>query len=169
MNCPLKKSCPIQEFPVEVTLESTATENQLVTDPDIEGTTGPLLVEKSRIPEAVLLTIDSLGDADPALQAHPDLPVTFIFNEDALRKLQLSSKRIYFYLETLQDLAERRDLSVYLGNPYSYTAEHPVAVTHAPVPSFRKFTHLAEIHPYPWLKSPHAKSVRSFSAWRNNI
>jgi deoxyribodipyrimidine photo-lyase len=169
MSCPLKKSCPIQEFPVEVSLDSIATENLLVTDPDIEGTTGPLLVEKNHNPEEVLLTIDSLGDADPALKAHPDLPVTFIFNKEALSELQLSSKRIFFYLETLQDLAERRELTVFLGNPYQFAKEHPVAVTYAPVPSFQKFTDLAEVHAYPWLKRPHAKSVRSFSAWRNHI
>jgi len=34
----------------------------------------------------------------------------FVFNRQALTKLQLSSKRIYFYLETLQDLAQRRNL-----------------------------------------------------------
>jgi deoxyribodipyrimidine photo-lyase len=96
----------------------------------------------------------------------PELPVVFIFNEEALRKLQLSSKRIYFYLETLQDLSQRRDLTVFIGNPYEFAAQRDVAVTYAPVPSFAKFTNLAEIHPYQWLRTPHAKSVRSFSAWR---
>jgi deoxyribodipyrimidine photo-lyase len=110
-----------------------------------------------------------LGDADPALLAHPDLPVVFVFNIEALRKLQLSSKRIYFYLETLQDLAKRRDLTIFMGSPYEYAAGNPVAVTFAPVPSFAKFENLAELHPYLWLKRPHAKSVRSFSAWRGKI
>jgi deoxyribodipyrimidine photo-lyase len=45
-------------------------------------------------------------------------------------------------------------------------ADHPVAVTYAPVPSFKKYASLAEIHPYPWLKLPHAGSVRSYTAWR---
>jgi deoxyribodipyrimidine photo-lyase len=169
MSCPLKKGCPIQEFPIEVSLESLPTEDLLVTDPDINATSGPLHVQKTRSPEAVLLTIDSLGDKDPALQANPELPVLFIFNSEALKRLQLSSKRIFFYLETLQDLAERRSLIVYLGNPYHYAIDHPVAVTYAPVPSFHKFANLAEIHPYPWLRRPHAKSVRTFSAWRNHI
>ena len=93
----------------------------------------------------------------------------FVFNRQALTKLQLSSKRIYFYLETLQDLAQRRNLKVLIGNPYEYAANHDVAVTFAPVPSFNKFTDVAELHPYPWLRKPHALSVQSFSAWRNKL
>jgi deoxyribodipyrimidine photo-lyase len=122
-----------------------------------------------REPEEVLITIDSMGDSDPALAAHPELPAVFIFNVSALEKLQLSSKRIYFYLETLQDLAQRRELTVYLGNPYEYAKSKSVAVTYAPVPSFARFGEVAELHPYPWLKKPHGKSVRSFSAWRGKI
>jgi deoxyribodipyrimidine photo-lyase len=37
------------------------------------------------------------------------------------------------------------------------------------VPSFAKFKNLAEVHPYPWLRLPHAASVRSFSAWRGKL
>jgi deoxyribodipyrimidine photo-lyase len=116
-----------------------------------------------------MLTIDSLGDNDAALAAHPELSAVFVFNAAALAKLQLSAKRIYFYLETLQDLAARRELKVYLGDPYEFAAENSVAITYAPVPSFKKFKNLAEIHPYPWLKQPHGRSVRSFSAWRGSM
>ena len=111
-------------------------------------------------------SIDSLGDEDPALVANPGLPVIFVFNEAALGKLQLSSRRIGFYLETLQDLGTRREVQVFLGDPYQFAAQNAVAITFAPVPSFRKFEQLAEIHPYPWLRAPHAGSVRSFSSWR---
>ena len=169
LRCPLKKDCPIQEFKELLPLDEVAPNALLTSDPDLLATTGPLTTVENRTPEYVLLTIDSLGDNDPALRAHPDLPVVFIFNEEALAKLQLSSKRIFFYLETLQDLATRRNLQVYVGNPYEFAAEHSVAVTYAPVPSFRKFTNLAEMHPYPWLRLPHAKSIKSFSAWRNNF
>jgi len=168
-DCNLKTNCPIQEFPAEVTLNNTEPEALLINDPDPALTAGPITPIKNFAPEQVLLTIDSLGDADPALAAHPELPAVFIFNQVALQKLQLSSKRIYFYLETLQDLATRRELNVYLGDPYLFANENPVAVTFAPVPSFAKFTKLAEIYPYPWLRRPHAKSVRSFSAWRIHI
>jgi deoxyribodipyrimidine photo-lyase len=168
-GCALKKACPIQEFPEEVSLSDAPFESRLVEDPDINGTTGPMSVEKNRAPEEVLITIDSMGDKDPALVANPNLPVVFLFNEEALRTLQLSSKRIYFYLETLQDLAHRRNLRILIGDPYEYAATNAVAVTYAPVPSFQKFRNLAELHPFPWLKTPHAKSVRSFSAWRGKI
>jgi len=147
-------------------LEQAPFASLLGEDPDISATTGPIVAQINSIAEVVLLTVDSLGDADPALVANPELPVVFVFNDAALAKLQLSSKRIYFYLETLQDLATRRDVSIYIGNPYDYAREHAVAVTYAPVPSFAKFEKLAQVHPFLWLRKPHAKSVRSFSAWR---
>lgn len=168
-KCPLKKACPIQNFPDEITPRQLSKDPLLDNDPDIGRTTGPLTVEKKSEPQYVLLTIDSLGDADPALMAHLDLPVVFIFNQPALEKLQLSARRIAFYLQTLQDLAKRRNLTVYLGDPYQFAAANPVAVTFAPVPSFKKFTNLAEVHPYPWLTKPHSGSVRSFSSWRNKL
>ena len=166
MGCALKKNCPIEDFPTEVALEQAPQEPLLLADPDINATTGPVVAVHNRAADFVLLTIDSLGDADPALVANPDLPVVFVFNESALQKLQLSSKRIFFYLETLQDLAQRRDLTVYLGDPYQFARENSVAVTYAPVPSFAKFDGLAQVQPFAWLHQPHGKSVRSFSAWR---
>ena len=168
-GCALKNKCPIQEFPDEVSLDAAPHEALLLSDPDLAATTGPLIVKENKTPALVLLTVDSLGDADPALVANPELPVAFVFNESALAKLQLSSKRIYFYLETLQDLATRRNLTVYLGDPYEFARENSVAITYAPVPSFAKFKDLAQIHPFPWLKSPHPLSVRSFSAWRGKL
>ena len=168
-KCSLKKSCPIQNFPDEIAPPKLEKEPLLDNDPDTAKTAGPLTPQINTTPKYVLLTIDSLGDHDPALLAHPDLPVVFIFNEPALAKLQLSSKRIAFYIQTLQDLSTRRKLHVYLGDPYLFTQENPVAVTYAPVPSFKKFQNLAEIHPYPWLVRPHAGSVRSFSSWRNKL
>lgn len=168
-KCSLKTQCPIRNFPDETTPHPVAAEPLLDRDPNPQETAGPRSVNSHEKPEFVLLTIDSLGDADPALAAHPDLPVVFVFNEPALTKLQLSSRRIGFYLETLKDLATRRDLQVYLGDPYLFVQEHKVAVTFAPVPSFSKFRDLAEVHPYPWLRKPHNGSVRSFSSWRKEL
>lgn len=165
-QCPLSNDCPIQEFPEEVSLNRIDVDSLLERDPDAELTSGPKSVVKTDAPKFVLLTIDSMGDSDPALLANPDLPVVFVFNKEALAKLQLSSRRIGFYLETLQDLSQRRELHVYLGNSYEFAKNNPVAVTFAPVPSFKKFSNLAEIHPYPWLRQPHSGSVKSFSAWR---
>lgn len=169
MRCPLNKACPIQEFPEERVLDRVERDSLVESDPNPKRTAGPLVPIELSVPEVVLLTIDSLGDADPALAANPHLPVVFVFNEQALAKLQLSSKRIHFYLQTLRNLASRRDLSVYLGSPYEYANQVPVAVTFAPVPSFSKFKKIAQLHPYPWLVTPHAGSVRSFSAWREKL
>jgi len=168
-ECALKHACPIENFPDKISLNEIAVDPLLNRDPDPQGTAGPSIAVKIRTPEYVLLTIESLGDSDPALAAHPHLPVVFIFNESALRKLQLSSQRILFYLETLKDLALRREVHLYLGDPTEFARNNPVAVTYAPVPSFQKFTDLAEIHPYPWLKKPHGQSVKSFSAWRGKL
>jgi len=167
-GCSLNKACPIQEFPEEVDLNRLEVDSLLEFDTDPEKTSGPTTVVKLANPDYVLLTVDSLGDEDPALKAHPELPVVFVFNETALQKLQLSSRRISFYIETLQDLAQRRDVQVYLGSPYEFAKDNPVAVTFAPVPSFKKFASLAEIHPYPWLQNPHSGSVKSFSSWRKH-
>ncbi|SCX05507.1 FAD-binding domain-containing protein [Candidatus Aquiluna sp. UB-MaderosW2red] len=168
-TCPLNKACPIENFPAETQLESLPVDPLLSFDPTPELTTGPLSPIRNQKPDVVLLTIESLGDMDPAMVANPELTVAFVFNQPALEKLQLSSKRIYFYLETLQDLANRRELSVYLGDPVEFAKTNRVAVTHAPVPSFAKFQNLAEVHPYPWLKLPHSGSVKSFSAWRGKL
>jgi len=165
-RCPLQSNCPIEDFPREVPLVEVDRDPLIDHDPDPQRTAGPLAVERRTSATHVLLTIDSLGAHDPALTAHPELPAVFVFNEPALRKLQLSARRIGFYLQTLFELSQRRDLEMYLGDPYQFVAEHPVAVTYAPVPSFKKYASLAEIHPYPWLKLPHAGSVRSFTAWR---
>lgn len=167
-QCPLANACPIQEFPEEVTLNRLDVDSLLESDPDPEKTSGPKAVQKVNIPKYVLLTVDSMGDNDPAMLANSDLTVVFVFNETALAKLQLSSRRIGFYLETLQDLSQRRELQVYLGDPYQFAKDNAVAVTFAPVPSFKKFSNLAEIHPFPWLQQPHSGSVKSYSAWRKS-
>jgi deoxyribodipyrimidine photo-lyase len=168
-KCPLNRACPIEQFPQEIDLDRVERLSLVDADPNLVRTTGPTRVVSTRKPAEVLLTVDSLGDADPALAANPELPAVFVFNRQALAKLQLSSKRIYFYLETLQDLAHRRNLKVLIGDPYEYAATHDVAVTYAPVPSFEKFTDVAELHPFQWLRKPHAYSVHSFSAWRNKL
>lgn len=168
-KCALKKNCPIQEFPDEYSPHQLEKDPLLDNDPDLARTTGPTTSVINTPAKHVLLTIDSLGDNDPALAAHPELPAVFVFNESALATLQLSSRRIGFYLQTLQDLSTRRDLTVYIGDPHTFATENQVAITFAPVPSFNKFKNLAELHPYPWLRKPHSGSVRSFTSWRQKI
>ena len=168
-RCTFRNKCPIQEFPDEFPMHKLESDPILDHDPDLSRTTGPVSPIRTANAEFVLLTIDSLGDSDPAMAANPDLPVIFIFNQQALAKMQLSSRRIAFYLQTLGDLGSRRQLNVFIGDPYRFARDHAVAVTHAPVPSFNKFGKLAEIHPYPWLRRPHSGSVRSFSSWRRQL
>jgi len=117
----------------------------------------------------VWLTAESLGDADPALSAHPELPVVFVFDEPLLARLRLSSKRLVFLVESLADLATRRALEVYRGQPHEVLACRPVAVTFAPVPGFRRIARRvapAVVHPYPWLVTPSDGPIGSFSAWQ---
>lgn len=168
-SCPLKNNCPIEDFPDESSPHQLPNNPLLDSDPNLEKTIGPREVVTSDKPEFVLLTVDSLGDGDLALAAHPELPVLFIFNQSALAKLQLSAKRLGFYLQTLQDLASRREVKTYLGDPYQFAAENKVALTFAPVPSFKKFHNIAEIHPYPWFELPHSGSLRSFTSWHKKI
>ena len=160
----------MENFPEEQQLDRLEKHPLIESDPNPSVTAGPSEVVSRQQPEAVFLTIDSLGDADRALTAHPDLPVVFVFNGPALDKLRLSSKRINFYLETLKDLATRRVLEVYLDDPKEIIRQRKFAVTWAPVPSFKKYeSDFTELHPWPWLRKPHAGSVRSFSAWRAKL
>jgi len=169
--CPLNRNCPIQNFPPDLNLRPVSNPTPLlVRDDDLATTQGPTTVGERFRPQSVLLTVESLGDADPALRAHPQLPAVFIFDEPALEKLQLSSKRLIFFVETLQDLATRREVLVHLGDPRRIAPELRAAITWAPVPSFEKYARTAaELHPWPWLAQPHAGSVQSYSAWRKNL
>jgi deoxyribodipyrimidine photo-lyase len=169
-KCPLNKNCPVEQFPEERQLERLDKHPLIESDPNPNHTAGPSEVVSRRKPEAVFLTIESLGDADRALTAHPGLPVVFVFHKPALEKLKLSSKRINFYLETLKDLSNRREIEVYLEDPKEVIGQRAFSVTWAPVPSFKKYeSDFAELHPWPWLRKPHAGSVRSFSAWRAKL
>jgi len=168
-KCFLKANCPIQNFPDEITPVQLPREPLLDADPDPSITAGPGEPKIQKPAKYVMLTIDSLGDSDPALVDNPTLPAIFIFNRQALAKLQLSSRRIGFYLQTLKDLSKRRELKVFLGDPYLFAAENAVAITFAPVPSFKKFSQLAAIYPYQWLIKPDDQPLRSFSAWRAKI
>ena len=51
----------------------------------------------------------------------------------------------------------------------TFATQNDVAVTFAPVPSFKRFKSLADVHPVPWLRAPHAGTVRSYTSWRQKI
>ena len=172
-DCALNTACPIQNWPPDPPRgERPEPEPLLRRDPDPESTAGPREPVERAAPAAVWLTAESLGDADPALAAHPDLPVVFVFDEPLLARLRLSGKRLVFLTETVADLATRRDVEVRRGPVPAELSGRAVAVTHAPVPGFRSRSAAVVpgvVHPWPWLYRPHAGPIGSYSAWRKGL
>src|SRR6476469_6676818 len=166
--CPLSADCPIQGWP-----DATSGPRVAAYD-DGQGVVGapgpgPSEVVTDGTPTAVWLTAESLGDSDPALSAHPDLPVVFVFDEPLLRRLRLSGKRLVFLAECLADLASRREVDLRLGRVEHELAGASVAATFAPVPGFVRRAEAvrpAEVHPWPWLARPAGQRLTSYSAWR---
>ncbi|MGI9617000.1 MAG: hypothetical protein ACR2QO_29055, partial [Acidimicrobiales bacterium] len=184
-SCELVADCPIeQDRPLrDASNESAPSDDADPDDPilhhdaDVVSTTGPRMsiavdptgAGSTVAPEAVWLTAESLGDGDPALAANPDLPAVFVFDEPLLANLRLSSKRLVFLVETLGDLATRRPVEVYLGDPVEVLAGRPLAATFTPVPGWRRRSAelaLVELHPWRWLRSPHGGDVSTFEGWR---
>ncbi len=160
-DCALNKACPIQDWP------DAESGPRVEPPPGLAGgptDAGPTKVETTGTPEAVWLTAESLGDADPALAAHPELPAVFVFDEPLLRKLRLSGKRLVFLTEALAELGAE----VHLGDPIHELAGRPLATTWTYVPGWKVRAprlDIAELHPWPWLKRPGSGSLRSYSAW----
>jgi deoxyribodipyrimidine photo-lyase len=171
-RCALAEHCPIEDWPDDPPLEPADEHPLLRSDPDPDGTGGPHVPVATGTPEAVWITAESLGDDDPALAAHPGLPAVFVFDEPLLARLQLSAKRLVFLVECLADLAQRRPVEIHRGRPDDILAQRPVATTFAPVPGWRRRAariRPVEVHPWPWLRRPHGRSVASFSAWRKAL
>lgn len=170
-SCELALQCPIEEWPDDPPLSPTEQPVEIRSASDLVFA-GPSDVVTDRSPEAVWLTAESLGTADPALAANPDLPAVFVFDEPLLQSLRLSSKRLVFLTETLAELGEDREVELHLGRPVDVLRDRNVAVTFAPVPGYRKRAagiEPAEVHPWPWLTRPSAGSIASFSAWRKSV
>lgn len=168
-GCDLRQACPIERWPADDVPVRLDPDPRLKADPDPGATAGPSAPEGHGDPEAVWITAESLGDDDPALAAHPGLPVVFVFDEGYLARLRPAPKRLVFIAECLSDLATRRPVEVHRGDPAQVLASRPVAATYTPVPGWR--TRAAaigpiQIHPWPWLRRPDTGSLASFSAWR---
>ena len=168
-SCALREACPIQDWP-------EATRGPSVTGSPVSGPSAPGAGPDSAVleaePAAVWLTAESLGDGDPALAAHRDLPVVFVFDEPLLRSLRLSGKRLVFLAESLADLAARREVDVRLGSVPEELADTPLAATFAPVPGFARHSAsvtVAALHPWPWLARPVDQRLTSYSAWRKGV
>ena len=166
-SCPLRDRCPIQDWP-------DARLGPSVDGPDLGRgpvPAGPAEVEGSGAAE-VWLTAESLGDADPALAAVPDRPAVFVFDAPLLSRLRLSGKRLVFLAECLGDLAARRPVEVRRGVVEDELAGRSLAATWTPVPGWaRRAAALrpAEVHPWPWLARPRTSTLRSFTAWREDL
>ncbi len=171
-DCALNTACPIQDWPADAAPTAGPDhEPMLRRDPDPEATGGPRAAVVTGEPDAVWLTAESLGDADPALAAHADLPAVFVFDAPLLARLRLSGKRLVFLAETLADLAGRREVEIRRGVVAEELAGRAVAVTHAPVPGFRSRAAAVApvvVAPWPWLFRPHAGPAGSYTAWRKN-
>lgn len=172
-TCVHRRACPIDQWPdSEEVPERAMTDPRLRRDSDVAGTAGPTVVEEApggSAAEAVWLTAESLGDDDPALRAHPDLPAVFVWDLPLLQHLHLSGKRLVFLAECLADLATRREVVVHVGDPVAVLSGTPVATTFAPVPGWRRIAaqvQPVQVHPWPWLVPPHDGPVTSFTAWR---
>jgi deoxyribodipyrimidine photo-lyase len=170
-TCVLNDACPIDGWPEDPPLPRTDEPARLRRDDDPAWTGGPERASITEPPQAVWLTAESLGDADPALAAHPDLPAVFVFDAPLLARLRLSGKRLVFLVETLADLAERSDLEVAVGDPVEVLTGRRLASTFTPVPGGRRrraAVDVVALHPWPWLVRPHGGSAASFSAWRKH-
>ncbi|MDH3301268.1 MAG: FAD-binding domain-containing protein [Acidimicrobiia bacterium] len=152
-ECALIDRCPISDFPDEQP-RSPVTRPPLGPADDVYGP--PVVTRGSRDPELVWLTAESLGARDPALVAHPDLPVVFVFDEPLLARLRLSGKRLVFLAETLTELARSRSLEIRLARPIDVLSPRTAAVTAAPVPGFARLAGRLDVgrHPWPWLRRP---------------
>lgn len=169
-TCPQHHACPIERWPDDVRLEPVSSDAHVRSVEDPTAAAGPRRPLVAGEADVVWITAESLGDRDPALAAHPDLPVVFVFDEPLLSRLRLSGKRLVFLAECLADLATRRSLAVHLGDPAAELADLRLATTFAPVPGNarrRDQLEIAALHPWPWLRRPTNGPVTSFSAWRN--
>ena len=165
-DCPLNRACPVQDWPAATSGPRVEPPAGLAGGPTDAGPVSPVLTGEA---EAVWLTAESLGDTDPALAAHPDLPAVFVFDEPLLATLRLSGKRLVFLAETLAELgAEVRQLEVRLGDPVEELRGRPLATTWAYVPGWKRRSAALDVvalHPWPWLRRPGSGSLRSYSAW----
>jgi len=166
-GCVHRRACPIEQWP-DTAVGRPVELDLLGRDPDPGTAAGPAEAQVVADPEVVWLTAESLGDDDPALSARPDLPAVFVLDEPLLAGLQLSGKRLVFLAERLAELAQDRPLEVRLGSPVAELAGRRVAATFTPVPGWRRRSagiEVVALYPWPWLRRPTGRSLRSFSAW----
>ncbi|MDH3679165.1 MAG: deoxyribodipyrimidine photolyase [Acidimicrobiia bacterium] len=180
-SCELVRQCPIERprqpeaelaaVVPAIAPDPAALDGSAEADPDLAATAGPrVTVGTASDADAVWLTAESLGDGDPALSAHPDLPAVFVFDEPLLAGLRLSSKRLVFLTETLAELAASRAVELYLGDPVEALSGRSLAATFTPVPGWRRRSAqltMTVVHPWPWLREPLDGDLTTFDNWRS--
>jgi deoxyribodipyrimidine photo-lyase len=172
VSCGLRGACPIQHYPDQREVATVPVRDGVAADPDPEGTGGPREPVRTAGVRRVWLTAESLGDDDPALSAQPHRPAVFVFDEALLARLRLTGKRLVFLAECLADLAARRELEVFRGDPVEVLRAGGIAATFTPVPGWHRRAQamdIAELHPWPWLVRPVGGPAGSFSAWRKAV
>ncbi len=172
-GCAHRDRCPIERWPTEQTLAAVdPVHPKLYADADHATTAGPISVtrrDNSNV-DTVWLTAESIGRNDPALDANPDTPAVFVFDEALLTRLRLDAKRLVFLTECLMDVAQHHHggLSMHLGAPDQILFGQRVSTTFAPVPGWKRLAariQPVEVHPWRWLRRPGPGSAASFSAW----
>lgn len=172
LNCPSKHHCPIEHWPEEPDLEDPPYKLALRRGDHAPSEPTVTEFDPSRLPDVVWITAESLGDRDPALAAHPELPALFVFDIPLLHRLNLHPRRLVFLTECLIDLAQRRETLVAIGDPTEILSSYNVAVTAAPVPGFRSRSKRicpVALYPWPWLAPISDAPLSSFSAWRRTL
>lgn len=179
-ECEVRDACPIVGYPESVSgamIEPVPTMSLDLFGPLGEQSGLFDADDADRRVDAVWLTAESLGDRDPALTAHPNVPAHFVFDEPLLEQLALDGKRLVFLAECLSDLAQRRDLTVWRGRPGDLLAGRHAdldglgwATTRAPVPGFARIVDRSStrpvMEPWRWLRPPTTALVDRLQAKR---
>ncbi len=169
-GCELKYNCPIQDWP-DTSISGRIDHDFKVDEQKIFGPK-EIKENNSTPPSFVWITGESIGDSDPAMSYYYELPVIFIFDEELLNKLQLSTKRLNFLIDCLKEINSKRELQVYLANPEDYLHNKNFASTFAPVPKYKKITkqNIPSVEfPALRLAEPINFYPTSFSSWKKKI
>lgn len=120
---------------------------------------------------------EALGPANPALQAHPDRPAVFVFDDALIREQGISLKRLGFLYECLLELPVAIRQGDVAEQVLAFTHEHGAdgVITSAAVdPRFEQIrsviarelpVHVLEPEPFVELDTP-ADLVRFSRYWR---
>ncbi len=167
-SCERGTTCPVERWP-------QTPWNSSIADVQIESqrfaSVQPDLLSGGGEPTAVWLHPQSLGDNDQALTAYPSLPAVFVFDEASLREKKFSSKKLIFWIETLAELSEKREVRLWRGERSKILSGENLAATAIPTLRWKQAAQpleIAKLFPWRWLVTPTGGSVTTFAAWRES-